>query len=188
LIRDATYTWGSWIAAMLMSVLGVIGAQAARAAEAADTNSPKIAAVTEGDSAREGVLTHAQSAYLESCGGCHGLQGVSARDIVPDLRDRVGYWMCTTEGREYIVKLPNVAFADRSDQELADLLNFVVFGLGGPSVQKGAKPYTAEEVRVLRTGASPMITDIKARRRAVMAEMRKACPLPAGIDRPAPGY
>ena len=135
-----------------------------------------------------GALTHAQSAYLESCGGCHGLQGISARGLVPDLRDRVGYWMCTAQGREYIVRLPNVAFADRSDQELADLLNFVVFGFGGTSVQKGAKPYTADEVRALRSGASPIITDLKARRRAVMRQVRKACALPARIGKSAPGY
>jgi len=175
LSRDETRARGSRIAVILASAFAF--ASVGYAAEPDSANA-----------SGEGLLTHAQSAYLESCGGCHGLQGVSARDIVPDLRDRVGYWMCTTEGREYIVKLPNVAFADRSDQELADLLNFVVFGLGGPSVQKGAKPYTADEVRALRTGTSPMITDIKARRRAVMANMRKACTLPPGIDKPAAGY
>ena len=68
------------------------------------------------------------------------------------LRDRVGYFMCTPEGRDYLIRLPNVAYSAITDnQELADMMNFVVFGLGGASAPKGAKPFTAAEVARLRT-------------------------------------
>lgn len=134
------------------------------------------------------LMTHAQSDYLESCGGCHGLQGISANGLVPMLRDRAGYWMCTTKGREYVVRLPNVAFAARTDEELADLLNFVVFSLGGSSASKVAKPYTAEEVGRLRSGASPLITGLRKARREVIAAMRRSCSFPAEFARPAIGY
>src|SRR5580704_13924569 len=36
-----------------------------------------------------------QSHYLESCGGCHGLLGVSSNQHVPPLKDVVGTFLCT---------------------------------------------------------------------------------------------
>ena len=132
-------------------------------------------------------LTHAQSAYLESCGGCHGLQGISAKELVPDLRDRAGFWLCTTEAREYIVKLPNVAFAARTDDELAALMNFVAFGLGGASAPRTARPYTAAEVKQLRADA-PLITGVRSRRKTIAAELVKTCSAPPDIAMPKKGY
>ena len=99
-------------------------------------------------------LTTPQSDYVEHCSGCHGMQGNSAPADIPVLRDRVGYFMCTAEGRDYLIRLPNVAYSSIDDnQELADMMNFVVFGLGGKSAPTGAKPFTAAEVARLRTHA-----------------------------------
>jgi hypothetical protein len=99
-------------------------------------------------------LTSPQSDYVEHCSGCHGMQGNSAPAEIPVLRDRVGYFMCTREGRDYLIRLPNVAYSAITDnQELADMMNFVVFGLGGNSAPEAAKPFTAAEVAKLRTRA-----------------------------------
>ena len=100
------------------------------------------------------ALTAPQSDYVEHCSGCHGMQGNSAPAEIPVLRDRVGYFMCTKEGREYLIRLPNVAYSAISDnQQLADMMNFVVFGLGGSSAPRDARPVTAAEVARLRTRA-----------------------------------
>jgi hypothetical protein len=88
--------------------------------------------------------------YLLSCGGCHGLNGVSNSRLVPDLKDQVGYFLNMPEGRDYVVRLPNVAFSMTTDEALTGLLNYVVFTLGGANVPKGAKPYTVSEVSQLR--------------------------------------
>ena len=88
--------------------------------------------------------------YLLNCGGCHGLDGVSNSRIVPDLKGQVGYFFNLPEGRRYLARLPNVAFSQTTDRELATLLNYAVFTLGGDSVPKGAKPYSAAEVGSLR--------------------------------------
>jgi hypothetical protein len=99
-------------------------------------------------------LTGPQSDYVEHCSGCHGMQGNSAPAEIPVLRDRVGYFMCTKQGRDYLIRLPNVAYSAISDnQELADMMNFVVFGLGGRSAPKDTKPFTAAEVARLRPQA-----------------------------------
>ena len=123
-------------------------------------------------------LTTAQSDYVEHCSGCHGMQGNSAPADIPVLRDRVGYFMCTQAGRDYLIRLPNVAYSAITDnQELADMMNFVVFGLGGKSAPKAAKPFTAAEVARLRTRA--LATDSLIGVRAdIVGKLNGGCAVP----------
>ena len=88
--------------------------------------------------------------YLMGCVGCHGENGVTISQKVPDLKDQIGFFLHLPEGRAYLVRLPNVAFAPISDTELADMMNYMVFTLGGSSAPKDAKPYTPAEVGKLR--------------------------------------
>ncbi len=127
-------------------------------------------------------LTVAQSDYVEHCSGCHGMQGNSAPAEIPVLRDRIGYFMCIPEGREYLIRLPNVAYSAISDnQELADMMNFVVFGLGGNSAPKTAKPFTAAEVAKLRTRALATQSLIAARS-DVVTKMIGRCAVPKSMN------
>ena len=126
-------------------------------------------------------LTTPQSDYVEYCSGCHGMQGNSAPAEIPVLRDRVGYFMCTREGRDYLIRLPNVAYSAITDnQELADMMNFVVFGLGGNSAPKGTAPFTAPEVRRLRAEALGTQSLIAARA-AVVDKMISTCAVPQSM-------
>jgi hypothetical protein len=125
----------------------------------------------------------ARSDYIEHCGGCHGVDGRSAPAQVPELRDRVGYFMCTPEARAYLVRLPNVAHSRITDnQELADLVNFVVFGLGGASAPVDAEPFSAAEVarerRLALSGPS-----LKAERARLVAAAIRRCGAPASLKR-----
>lgn len=119
-------------------------------------------------------LTAAQSRYMEDCGGCHGIQGSSARNEIPELRGSVGWFLCSQAGREYIVRLPNVAFANADDQLLADVMNFVVFGFGEASVPAGAIPYTAREVGELRR--KPLKNEpLQRMRTAILTDAMSRC-------------
>ncbi len=100
--------------------------------------------------APEAQLDKPYSNYLLGCGGCHGIDGVSNARLVPQLRGQVGYFLTTQTGREYLVRLPNVAFYTASNQELAQMLNYMVFTIGRDGVPANAKPYTAGEVARLR--------------------------------------
>jgi hypothetical protein len=123
-------------------------------------------------------LTPAQSDYVEHCSGCHGMQGNSAPADIPVLRGRVGYFMCSQEGREYLIKLPNVAFSAIDDnQELAEMMNFVTFGLGGPSAPPKAKPFTGPEVARLRKQALAT-QSLVAIRASLIANMIRDCGVP----------
>jgi hypothetical protein len=95
-------------------------------------------------------MSRAQSHYLEGCGGCHGIQGTSSEQDIPQLRGLVGRYLCTPAGRAYLVRLPNVAFADMDDALLTDVMNFVVFRLGEGSAPAYARAYSPREVADLR--------------------------------------
>jgi hypothetical protein len=126
-------------------------------------------------------LTTPESDYVEYCSGCHGMQGNSAPAEIPVLRDRVGYFMCTKDGRDYLIRLPNVAYSAITDnQELADMMNFVVFGLGGNSAPKGAKPFTAAEVKRLR-GKALGTQSLIAARSQVVGKMISDCAAPQSM-------
>lgn len=95
-------------------------------------------------------LDRVYSNYLLGCGGCHGIDGVSNARLVPQLRGQVGYFLNTRQGREYLVRLPNVAFYTASDEELAQILNYMVSAFGGEGLPAKFKAYTAAEVARLR--------------------------------------
>ena len=140
-----------------------------------------FAAAAQGASPELPLLTTPESDYVEYCSGCHGMQGNSAPAEIPVLRDRVGYFMCTREGRDYLIRLPNVAYSAITDnQELADMMNFVVFGLGGNSAPRGTRPFTAPEVRRLRAEALGTQSLIAARA-AVVDKMVSACAVPQSM-------
>ena len=154
-------------AALALGLAGVAMLAAAAATKAADLMNMSVA----------------QSDYTENCGGCHGFDGDSAPADIPVLKNRVGYFMCTREGRDYLIRLPNVAHSRITDpKELADLVNFVVFAIGGDSVPKDAKPFTAAEVGRLRKDAMTTISLI-AERAKVVADLPESCHAPASLEK-----
>lgn len=129
----------------------------------------------------------ARSDYVENCAGCHGIQGSAAPAKLPELRNRVGYFMCTPESRAYLIRLPNVAHSRITDnQRLADLVNFMVFGLGGKSAPKGSPPFTADEVAHERQFALLSKSLKKERARHVESAIRH-CHAPADLRLLYPG-
>jgi mono/diheme cytochrome c family protein len=91
-------------------------------------------------------FTPPQRDYILACAGCHGFNGSSNPALVPNLKGFVGYYLNLPEGRAYLARLPNVAFSTLSDAQLAAVLNYLVFDLGGDSTPAGTQPYRTEEV------------------------------------------
>jgi hypothetical protein len=123
----------------------------------------------------------ARSDFIEQCGGCHGVDGRSAPAALPELRGRVGYFMCTPASRAYLIRLPNIAHSRLTDnQQLADLMNFVIFGLGEASAPPGTKPFTGEEVARERQFALSSTSLTAERARHVESAIRK-CGAPVSL-------
>lgn len=128
------------LSAALLAAAAVASTASPAAADVASSPTPAAATLPS--------LSEVQSTYLERCGGCHGIQGFSAPGAVPTLRGQVGYFLCTAEARDYLIRLPSVATSPLSDRELADLMNFVVFDLGG--APRTYEKFTDGEVHTLR--------------------------------------
>jgi hypothetical protein len=150
---------------------------ALRAAEP-DNHSPDIpAAVT----AMMEDPELAQSDFIEQCAGCHGVRGSSVPAHLPELKDRVGWFMCTPDSRAYLLRLPNVAHSRLTDnRQLADLMNYVIFVLGGRSAPAGTKPFTADEVARERQFALTSGSLAAERLRLANVAIRK-CHAPASL-------
>lgn len=140
-----------------------------------------------GGSSDEDVMAaqrRARSDYIEYCAGCHGVTGSSRPAKVPELRGRVGYFLCLPQGREYLIRLPNVASAAvEDDAALAGLMNYVVTEFGGQSRTSGIEPYTAAEVGTWRQAPLTRTSLVRVRSELV-GKMRRQCRgVPAAIER-----
>lgn len=157
------------------AVVGVLLAGAVRTHAAVGTPQPPVALHTVPDAvAGATTLSHTQSVYVSHCGGCHGIEGISGPTFVPTLRNSVGSFACTPEGRAYLVRVPGVSMSlIRDDQTLADVMNFVLITLGGSSTPPDFKPYTAAEVHAWRahplSGPDFMVTRAHVLERALAA-------------------
>lgn len=138
--------------------------------------------------ARASWLRAVQVAYLTSCGGCHGIEGISAPRAVPTLRHLTGTFLCTRQGRQYLVRLPDVALSVLSDRMLTKVINWVAFDLGAPvAAGPDGRPYTVAEVRRLR--AHPFTnTGLTRYREQLVAQFASRCAVPAGLRVYGAGY
>ena len=103
-----------------------------------------VAAVAEGVNA-----SRAQFNYQMSCQGCHAPDG-SGANSVPRMKDQVGMFLNTREGRDYLVRVPGSAVSALGDAELAEVLNWIVTEFAGDSLTVAFEPYTGQEVGLLR--------------------------------------
>lgn len=165
------------------TLVGVLSLGSLRAAEP-DNHSPDMSASVRAMMADPEL---AQSDFIENCAGCHGLRGSTVPAHLPEIKDRVGYFMCTPESRAYLLRLPNVAHSRIADNaQLADLMNYVVFVLGGKSVPAGTKQFTGEEVAHERQFALTSVS-LKAERLRLAKVAIAKCHAPASLRLQYPG-
>ncbi|MCW5624806.1 MAG: cytochrome C [Burkholderiales bacterium] len=113
-----------------------------------------------------------------NCQGCHGHEGFSVTEV-PRLRDRVGFFTHTPEGRAYLVQVPNVLQSHLSDARLAAMLNWMLARYSRDQLIAPFEPYTAEEVQMLRRHR---LDSVVQRRHDVIAGLVQAGVIPdAGV-------
>lgn len=87
--------------------------------------------------------------YQMFCQGCHTPDGVGAK-AVPRMKDQVGYFLETRKGREYLVRVPGSATSALDDEQLAEVLNWIIQEFAGDSADESYQRYTSLEVARLR--------------------------------------
>lgn len=150
-----------------MALIALAAGYAARAADAAAgalTDVPDVLARKSG--LQLAPLPRAQRLYALNCQGCHGEAGVSVPEI-PRLAGRIGYFARIPEGRRYLIQVPNVALNPSSDEDLAQLMNWVLLTFSRAELPADFRPYSAEEVGELRSER----IDPAARRRYLVSEL-----------------
>jgi mono/diheme cytochrome c family protein len=94
-------------------------------------------------------LSKAATTYAANCSGCHGQSGRSVGEI-PTLVDRIGYFARIPEGRAYLVQVPNVAMSAIRDEDLADMLNWLLETYSAAQLPRDFRAYSGAEVSELR--------------------------------------
>lgn len=126
-----------------------------------------------------GAQASAKSAFLERCGGCHGLDGKSAAVLVPDPRDQVGYFLARQRDGPMSRGFRTWPFPASPTRRWpgSSTTPSLPWGASAPA---GAKAYSAAEVGRLRR--QPLTaTDLVAQRAAVAEAVIAACPAAVGL-------
>jgi len=91
--------------------------------------------------------------YQLQCAGCHRDSGEgSAANDTPRMQGFVGNFLKVPGGREFLVRVPGISQSALNDQQIADLLNWLLArdGMAGNSSPEQWQPYSGEEVQRVR--------------------------------------
>lgn len=113
--------------------------------------------------------------YQLRCAGCHGQDGMGVPNGgIPPFPGFIDGFFQHEPSRLYLMHVPGVNSASLSDNEIAQVMNYVGEQWGEPGAER--RPFSAEEVKQLR---STEVQDLLVLRRAVTAEMlTKGMPVP----------
>ena len=95
--------------------------------------------------------------------GCHLADGSGAADRVPSLRRTLMRFSASPQGRRYLLQVPGVAQSALSDEETAEVLNWMMRTLSDLPLQRDIAPYTAREVGRFRHQPLAEVAAIRAR-------------------------
>jgi mono/diheme cytochrome c family protein len=100
--------------------------------------------------------------WMVNCQGCHGVDANGSPNGAPPMPGVVGKFLQVDGGREYLARVPGVAISPIPDDELADLLNWMLLRFACDDLPADYKPYGAAEVSALR--ADVLITQAASER------------------------
>lgn len=103
----------------------------------------------------------AQFNYQMFCQGCHTPDGTGAMSV-PRMKDQVGYFLETPRGREYLVRVPGSATSALDNEELAEVLNWILVEFAGDSLSPDYQAYSADEVSRMRRQPLNEVEDYRA--------------------------
>jgi mono/diheme cytochrome c family protein len=115
--------------------------------------------------------------YMLYCQGCHGDQAQGVPGKVPPLAGSIALFMRSTEGRDYLLRVPGAANSALPDARLAAVLNWLAehFPPVGGAVLNTVAPFTEAEVRESRR--TPL-ANVKQRRGEVVRSLAASGPAP----------
>ena len=100
-----------------------------------------------------------------NCQGCHRPDGTGSAGTTPSVAGTVAKFLSAKQGREYLARVPGVATSPLSDQELSEVLNWMLWRFDREDMPSDFVPFTGAEVgdfrkRPLRLEASQMRSEL----------------------------
>ncbi len=101
--------------------------------------------------------------YMIHCQGCHLPEAEGYRDRVPRMNNFLGYFLHSREGRDFVIRVPGVSLAQLPDDEIAELMNWLINAYSAEQRPDEFVPYTESEVNALRKSpeADPLATRLR---------------------------
>jgi hypothetical protein len=139
------------------------GAAAAEASNAAGSG-----AAGSGTGAAPAGVANVQRAWQNwtlNCQGCHRLDGTGSEGTAPSLKGTVAKFLWVPRGREYLLRVPGVATSPLSNDDLAEVVNWMLGRFDREHLPSGFQPFTGAEMgrwrsEPLRMEASQMRNDL----------------------------
>jgi mono/diheme cytochrome c family protein len=147
--RRAAASWLGRVSRRLSSLLMLAGAVVGLAVAPAHAEGAADAAL-------------ARQHWVLNCMGCHTATGGGIPGKVPPLANSLGYFTHLPAGREYVMRVPGASNSALSDQDLADVLNWVLTTMNRDALPRDFKPYTAAEVAAHRRPAFSDVATVRA--------------------------
>jgi len=91
-------------------------------------------------------IGRARTNYALNCQGCHMASGVGTPGRVPKMAGFVSTFLEAEGGREYLVRVPGITNAAISDEELAELANWMLYTFDPGHIPDDFSPFTTEEI------------------------------------------
>ena len=88
--------------------------------------------------------------YMLNCQGCHLPQTEGFEGRVPPMKDFVGYFLHSQEGREFLIRVPGVAQSALNDNEIVELMNWLITTYSVAQLPEEFVPFNVAEVARLR--------------------------------------
>jgi len=92
-----------------------------------------------------------RSDYLLHCAGCHQPNGRGLPPEVPSLVGPLGAIASSTEGRDYLARVPGASQAPLTDDELAAVLNWILAEFNGDTLPEDFRPLKGKEIGMSRS-------------------------------------
>ena len=109
-----------------------------------------VAEVTEGQNSDPEVNgLRAKFNYQMFCQGCHTEDG-SGHKSVPTLKGSMGNFLASQAGREYLVRVPGSANSTLNDEQLTEVLNWMLINFSENSLPATWQLFDVDEVTEYR--------------------------------------
>ncbi len=109
--------------------------------------------------------------YIIHCSGCHKSNGSGSQiNLVPDIRNVVGYFTQVPDGRAYIIQVADISQAPLPDDDLAALINWTLYKFSKDQLATHFKLYTEKEVKKLRNTRP---ADLHSVRRKLLVSLKQ---------------